>query len=97
SDPKTAIEIYERLLNDLDASNDAALSKIAELHQRLEDPKGVAHALERRLKVLEDSTEKLKVADELARLYEGPLDVSVSAVVALDLVRELEPENFDAV
>ncbi|HEX2674022.1 MAG TPA: hypothetical protein VHM25_24270, partial [Polyangiaceae bacterium] len=97
SDPKTAIEIYERLLNDFDANNDSALSKIAELYQRLEDPKGVAHALERRLKVLEDPAEKLKVADDLARLYEGPLDDSVSAVVALDLVRELEPENFDAV
>ena len=97
SDPKTAIEIYERLLEDFDATNDGALSKIAELYQRLEDPKGVAHALERRLKVLEDPTEKLKVADDLARLYEGPLDDSVSAVVALDLVRELEPENFDAV
>ena len=41
--------------------------------------------------------EKLKVADDLARLYEGTLDDAVSAVVALDLVRELEPENFDAV
>jgi len=97
SDPKTAIEVYERLLNDFDAANDGALSKIAELYQRLDEPKGVAAALERRLKVLEDPAEKLKVADDLARLYEGPLDDAVSAVVALDLVRELEPENFDAV
>ena len=96
-DLKTAIEIYERLLRDFDAMNDGALSKIAELYQRLEEPKGVAAALERRLKVLQDPAEKLKVADDLARLYEGPLDDAVSAVVALDLVRELEPENFDAV
>ena len=97
SDPKAAIEIYERLLKDFDAQNDGALSKIAELYQRLDEPKGVAQALERRLKVLLDAAEKLKVADDLARLYEGPLDDAVSAVVALDLVRELEPENFDAV
>ncbi|HET7540458.1 MAG TPA: hypothetical protein VFK05_11325 [Polyangiaceae bacterium] len=97
ADPKAAIEIYERLLKDFDATNDGALSKIAELYQRLDEPKGVAQALERRLKVLQDPAEKLKVADDLARLYEGPLDDAVAAVVALDLVRELEPENFDAV
>ena len=96
-DPKTAIAIYERLLKDFDAANDGALSKIAELYQRLDEPKGVAVALERRLLVLQDPAEKLKVADDLARLYEGTLDDAVSAVVALDLVRELEPENFDAV
>jgi len=96
-DAKTAIAIYERLLKDFDPANDDALSKIAELYQRLDEPKGVAAALERRLLVLQDPAEKLKVADDLARLYEGPLDDAVSAVVALDLVRELEPENFDAV
>ena len=96
-DPRTAIALHERLLKDLDPAHDGALSKIAELYQRLDEPKGVAVALERRLKVLQDPAEKLKVADDLARLYEGALDDSISAVVALDLVRELEPENFDAV
>ncbi|MEI9939989.1 MAG: hypothetical protein WDO69_22435 [Pseudomonadota bacterium] len=96
-DLKTAIAIYERLLKEFDPAHDAALSKIAELYQRLDEPKGVAVALERRLLVLKDPAEKLKVADDLARLYEGTLDDAVSAVVALDLVRELEPENFDAV
>jgi len=96
-DLKTAIAIYERLLKDFDPAHDGALSKIAELYQRLDEPKGVAVALERRLLILQDPAEKLKVADDLARLYEGTLDDAVSAVVALDLVRELEPENFDAV
>ena len=96
-DQRTAIEIYERLLKDFDPAHDFALSKVAELYQRLDEPKGVAGALERRLLILQDLAEKLKVADDLARLYEGPLDDAVSAVVALDLVRELEPENFDAV
>ncbi len=96
-DLRTAIEIYERLLKELDPAHDGALSKIAELYQRLDEPKGVAVAFERRLQVLQDPAEKLKIADDLARLYEGPLDDAVSAVVTLDLVRELEPENFDAV
>ncbi|MEO7032834.1 MAG: hypothetical protein ABI548_03300 [Polyangiaceae bacterium] len=96
-DFKGAIELYERVLKDLDPKHDAALAKIAELYQRLDEPKGVAVAWERRLKVLEDKAEKLKVAESLAELYQDTLEDPQAAVGAFDLVRELEPENFDVV
>ncbi|HYJ09933.1 MAG TPA: hypothetical protein VEX18_13015, partial [Polyangiaceae bacterium] len=96
-DAKAAIEVYERLLSDLDAKYDPALVKLAELHDKLGDPKGRADALERRLRIIEDPAQKLEVAESLAQLYEGPLDDAKSAVRVLDVVRELDPENFDAV
>ena len=58
-DPKTAIDLYEGLLTELDAKHDPALAKIAELYAKLDDPKGRAAALERRLTVLEDPVQKL--------------------------------------
>jgi cellulose synthase operon protein C len=96
-DAKAAIELYERVLSELDAKHDAALVKIAALYDKLGDPKGRAAALERRLAVVENPTEKLEVAESLAQLYEGPLDDAKAAVRVLDIERELDPENFDAV
>jgi hypothetical protein len=96
-DLKGAIAVYERLLKEFDPKHEEALAKIAELYERLEEPKGVADALERRLLVLDDKAEKLKVAERLADLYEQTLDDAKAAVKALDLVRQLDPENFDAV
>jgi cellulose synthase operon protein C len=96
-DAKTAIELYERVLSELDAKHDPALVKIAELHDKLGDAKGRAAALERRLTLVDDPTQRLEVAEALALLYEGPLDDSKAAVRVLDIVRELDPENFDAV
>ena len=97
ADSRRAIEIYERVLKDFDPAHDGALSKIADLYQRLDEPKGVAVALERRLQILKDPAEKLKVAENLAQLYETTLDDARAAVGALDLVREIDPEDFDAV
>lgn len=96
-DLKGAIARYERVLKEFDPKHDEALAKIAELYERLDDPKGVADALERRLTVLEDKAERLKVAEKLAKLYDETLDDAKAAVRALDLVRELDAENFDAV
>ncbi len=96
-DAKAAIEVYESLLADVDAKHDAALVRIAELCDKLGDPKGRAGALERRLSVLEDPAQKLEVAEALAQLYEGPLDDPKAAVRVLDIERALDPENFDAV
>jgi Tfp pilus assembly protein PilF len=96
-DFKGAIALYERVLKDFDPKHDEALIKIAELYQRLDEPKGVAVAWERRLQILEDQAEKLKVAERLAELYQGTLEDPLAAVGALDLVRELDPENFDVV
>ncbi len=96
-DLKGAIALYERVLKDFDPKHDQALLNIAELYQRLDEPKGVAVAWERRLQTLEERTEKLKVAQNLAELYQGTLDDPQAAVGALDLVRELDPEHFEAV
>jgi hypothetical protein len=96
-DAKMAIDLYERVLSELDPKHDAALVKIAGLYEKLDDPKGRAAALERRLTVLEDPTQKLEVAESLAQLYEGPLADPKAAVRVLDIERELDPENFDAV
>jgi hypothetical protein len=96
-DAKGAIGLYERVLAELDAKHDPALVQIAALHEKLDDAKGRAGALERRLALLEDPALKLDVAESLAQLYEGPLDDPKAAVRVLDIVRELDPENFDAV
>jgi cellulose synthase operon protein C len=96
-DLKGAIAVYERLLKEFEPKHDESLAKIADLYERLDEPKGVAEALERRLIVLEDKAEKLKVAEKLAQLYDETLDDAKAAVRALDLVRELDPENFAAV
>ena len=96
-DFRKAIEIYERVLKDFDPKHDEALAKIADLYQRLEEPKGVAAALERRLKVVQEPAEKLKVAESLAQLYEGTLADAPAAIAALDLMRELDPDDLDVV
>jgi hypothetical protein len=97
NDSSAAIEVYERLLGEHDAKHDPALVCIAELQEKLGDAKGRAATLERRLSVVEDPALKLEVAESLAQLYEGPLDDPKAAVRVLDIVRELDPENFDAV
>src|SRR6185436_690604 len=83
-DSKGAIDVFERVLSELDPKNDAALVRISELHDKLGDPKGRAGALERRLAALEDPAQKLEVAESLALLYEGPLDDPKAAVRVLD-------------
>jgi hypothetical protein len=96
-DARAAIDLYESVLSTFDPKHDGALIKIAALYEKLDDPKGRAAALERRLAVLEDPGQKLEVAESLAQLYEGPLDDPKAAVRVLDIVRELDPENFDCV
>jgi cellulose synthase operon protein C len=96
-DPRASIELYERVLSELDSKHDPALVKIASLYEKLDDAKGRASALERRLELLQEPARKLEVAESLAQLYEGPLGDAKAAVRVLDVVRELDPENFDAV
>jgi hypothetical protein len=97
SDPEGAIERYERILDDLDPTNDEALEKIAELYQGTDKHGDAASALERRLKVAVTDEVKLEVANKLADLYEGPLDDAKAAVRVLDVVRGLDPEDFGAI
>lgn len=95
-DAASAIDRYETILRDYQPNNAEALTTIAELHERLDNPKGVADALERRLATLEDSEAKLEIARKLADLYETRLDDPGAAIARLDIVRSLDPEDYDA-
>ena len=94
--PTGAIERYETILREYQPSSDEALATIAELYERLDDPKGVADALERRMATLGDGEAKLEIARKLADLYEVRLEAPASAIARLDIVRSLDPEDFDA-
>ncbi len=96
-DPKEAIERYESILSKLDPAHDESLAAIADLYEKLGEHKGVAEALERRLKIVFDDQSKLEVANKLADLYEGPVEDTKSAVRVLDIVRALDPEDFGAI
>ena len=88
---------YLAILSELDPKNVRALERIADLNDRLERPRKSAEALEKRLELLSEPEPKLATAERLAALYEGPLDEPKAAIRVLDIIRELEPENFDAV
>ncbi|HEY8943015.1 MAG TPA: hypothetical protein VIM73_02085, partial [Polyangiaceae bacterium] len=96
-DDEGALSRYKRILRDLDPNHVGVLERIADLEERLDNPRATAEALEKRLSLLEAGEDKLATAERLARLYEGPLDDPKAAIRVLDVVRELEPENFDAV
>ncbi|MCK6536464.1 MAG: hypothetical protein L6Q84_26130 [Polyangiaceae bacterium] len=96
-DSEGAIERYERVLRDHDPKNVEALEAVEALHEKRGDPRGRADALERLLGVLSDPQHKLEVAQKLASLYEGELDDPRAAVRVLDIVRELDEEDYDAV
>ena len=91
-----AIERYETIIRDYQPTSTEALATIAELHERLDDPKGVANALERRMTLLDDGEVKLEIARKLADLYESRLEDPAAAIARLDIVRNLDPEDFDA-
>jgi hypothetical protein len=95
-DPQGAIERYETILAKLDPSHAEALGAMAELYDRLEDPAGMAKALERQLQVITDAEQKLEIAERLADLYDAKLDDPVAAIRNFDIVRALDPEDFDA-
>ena len=95
-EPATAIDRYETILRDYQPNSAEALATIAELHERLDNPKGVADALERRMAILEDGQANLELAKRLADLYESRLEDSVAAISRLDIVRRLDPEDYDA-
>ncbi len=96
-DAEGAIERYEQVLDELDPKNIEALTAVAELHERRGDPKGQAGALERLLQSTTPGEVRLEIAQKLARLYEGPIDDTDSAIRVLDIVREIDPEDYDAV
>lgn len=95
-EPATAIERYETIIREYQPNSTEALATIAELHERLDNPKGVADALERQIALLEDGEPKLQIARRLADLYENRLEDPAAAISRLDIVRALDPEDYDA-
>ncbi|HYO95689.1 MAG TPA: hypothetical protein VER33_14305 [Polyangiaceae bacterium] len=92
-----ALERYDRILRDLDPRNIEVLERIAGLNERLDRPNATAAALEKRLELVTETEAKLATAERLARLYEGELDDPQAAIRVLNVIRSLEPEDFDAV
>jgi hypothetical protein len=95
--PELAIERYEALLRDLDSTNHTALTRIAELSERLGRWESVADALERLLDLGDEPPARLELGRRLARVYDEELDDPRSAVRLLKLVRELDAEDYAAV
>jgi Tfp pilus assembly protein PilF len=91
-----AIDVYEKLLSEVDPAHTEALERIAELQEQNDNPEGTAGALERLLKLIEEKESKLVLAGRLADIYEGPLDKPKDAVRVLDVVRALNPEDHGA-
>ncbi|HEY8039315.1 MAG TPA: hypothetical protein VIF15_05950 [Polyangiaceae bacterium] len=94
-DVDTAINCYERILTDLDATCRPALQAIADLQEARDNPSAAADALERELKLVADGTERGQIAGRLARLYDL-LDDAKNAIRALEIVRKADLEDFDA-
>jgi tetratricopeptide (TPR) repeat protein len=95
-DPEASIARYERILADLEPTHTGCLEAIAALYDRLDDPSGTAKALERMLKLDVGRDAKLSIAGRLADLYETRLDNPKQAIAMLDMVRELDEEDFSA-
>ncbi len=96
-DLPAAVQRYETVLAELDPNNLRALEQIAELNERLEDPRGVAKALERILEHTTEGSAKLPVAERLSELYLSVLDEPKEAIRVLDIVCSVDSENFEAI
>ncbi|MDP9001046.1 MAG: hypothetical protein M3O46_13135 [Myxococcota bacterium] len=94
-DVEAAIARYEGLLADIDPACRPALQAIADLQEARESPAAAVGALERELKLVADPADRVQIGWRLARLYEQ-LDDTKNAIRALELVREVDREDFDA-
>jgi cellulose synthase operon protein C len=94
-DVDAAVARYEGILADIDPACRPALQAVADLQEARENPAAAVGALERELKVVEDVGERTQIAWRLARLYER-LDDTKSAIRSLELVRQLDQDDFDA-
>lgn len=94
-DVDTALALYESILTDLDPTSRPALQAIADLQEARDGHAEAANALERELVLTTNPSERGQIGRRLARLYEK-LDDTAHAITALDVVREADPEDFDA-
>jgi tetratricopeptide (TPR) repeat protein len=95
-DADGAIARFLMILDEIDPKNREAVGRIAELEEKRGNHEQVAEALERELKMGIEQQDRLEIARRLAGLYEGPLDNPEGAIRALDIVRALDTEDFEA-
>jgi len=94
-DVDAAIERYESIVTSLDPKCRGALESIAQLQEARDNHAAAAEALERELKLTSEAPERGRIAGWLARLYDK-LDDATSAIRALDIVRGVDADDFDA-
>ncbi len=94
-DVDAAVARYESILAEIDPGCRPALQAVADLQEARENQGAAVGALERELKLVTDPNERVQIAWRLARLYEQ-LDDPKSAIRSLDLVRQVDREDFDA-
>lgn len=94
-DVEAAIGRYEGVLADIDPTCRPALQAIADLQEARENPAAAVAALERELNLVSDPIDRVQIGWRLARLYEH-LDDAKNGIRALELVREADREDFDA-
>ncbi|HEV3188889.1 MAG TPA: hypothetical protein VGY54_00255, partial [Polyangiaceae bacterium] len=94
-DVETAIKRYERIFAELDPGCRPALQAIADLQEAGDNPAAAADALKRELSLVSSPLERAPIAARLARLYEQLGDLT-NAIVALEVVRTEDAEDFDA-
>lgn len=95
-DLDAAVAVYESVLADLDGKNVEALTALADLEERRENPGAAASALAQLIELTEGE-EKVALARRLADLYEGPVDDLAGAIRALEVVISLDDEDFEAI
>jgi hypothetical protein len=95
-DADGAIARFLMILDEIDPKNREAVGRIAELEEKRGNHEAVSEALERELKMGIEQQDRLEIARRLAGLYEGPLDNPEGAIRALDIVRALDTEDFEA-
>jgi cellulose synthase operon protein C len=95
-DIDASVSCYESILAELDDRNVEALTALADLEERRENPAAAAKFLERKLEIVQGE-EKLDIARRLGDLYEGPLDDERGAIRALEIIVAEDEEDFQAV
>ncbi len=96
-DLNRAIEELELVLKKHDPNDLGCLAALSELFERADDAEGMAATMERQLAVPGQSDAvRLELAARLADLFESRLQNPGKAIRMLDIVRSIDPENYDA-
>jgi cellulose synthase operon protein C len=93
-DLDTAVARYEEVLEELDPKCIPALIALAELEERRGNLKASAAVLDKELALRTEPEERSRIALKMARLY-GTLEDNKNAIRVLDIVRDVDKEDFD--